>query len=186
LLVLPRPVRERLVAELGKRLDFDIDEVLASPKLRLQLSPAELDKSVLELYEVVIDGPGGDLLRLIGGGGAIALQNLYLRRKNEKERLKNSWLPDVFPSLVDDDDSDDQREGRYAIQRIRWAMRKNIPKGNKVGNSFVPSQSKGKQVSQKSDGGGQLKMSAACYPTTFSSPVRRPIGRGRMTMSLLI
>lgn len=163
LLVLPKPIRERLVAELSKRLDIDFEEALTSPKLKLQLSPAELDSSLLELYEVMIDSPGGDLLRLIGGGGAIALQNLYLRRQIEKERRRSGWLPDVFPSLVEE--TDDDGEGG-PLQRIRWAMRKNIPQNSNHRNPFNLSQQNAKH-SNKNSG---LKMSAS----TGSSLSMRP------------
>jgi hypothetical protein len=77
--VLPKTRRERMAADLEQKFDFDIDEILESPKLRLQLSPAELDKSLLELYDNVSRGPSGDVLRLIGAGGnPIGLQNLYM------------------------------------------------------------------------------------------------------------
>lgn len=122
-------MRERLVAELDKRLDFDIDELLDSPKLRLKLSPAELDQSLLELYDNVSEGPGGDMLRLIGGGGIIAMQNLYMRRHAEKEmwrKLKEGAVLDILPKFVDEDVADD-KDGTLT-QLIRRSLRKNIPR----------------------------------------------------------
>jgi len=135
------------VAELGKRLDIDIEEVLSSPKLKFQLSPAELDSSLLELYEVVSDSPGGDLLRLIGGGGALALQNLYLRRQAERDHMKYGWLPDVFPSLVDEVD-DDKESG--PLKRIRAAMRKNLPHNKGSRSPFSATSSIRKPMSSSS------------------------------------
>lgn len=87
ILVLPNRVKQSLVNELDKRLDFDIDVILQSPKLRLQLSPAELDKKLLELYKNVADGPRGDVLRVIGGGNDVALQDFYVKRKSLQSRL---------------------------------------------------------------------------------------------------
>jgi hypothetical protein len=192
--VLPKPVRDRLVAELGKRLDVDIEEALTSPKLKLQLSPAELDSSLLELYEVMIESPGGDLLKLIGGGGAIALQNLYLRRQAEKERMRNGWLPDVFPSLVDEREDDGEAS---PLQRIRWAMRKNIPSTKNYLGSFTASQKSNKLSASKVDKGGPLKMtlsrpssvSAVTYSTVGMRPhsfSRAPARRGSSFVSILI
>ncbi|GKY98651.1 hypothetical protein MPSEU_000821600 [Mayamaea pseudoterrestris] len=187
--VLPKPVRERLLTELGKRLDIDIEEALTSPKLKLQLSPAELDSSLLELYEYMIDGPGGDLLRLIGGGGAVALQNLYLRRKVEKERLKHGWLPEVFPALLDEAD-DDPEIG--PLQRIRAAMRKNIPQTNSQHRTpFTLSQKPGSKLpTRKSGKDSSVNMMSASPPvfggSTRSSFSSAPPRRGSMYMSILI
>ena len=108
--VLPNRVKQSLVNELDKRLDLDIDFILQSPKLRLQLSPAELDKKLLELYKNVADGPRGDVLRIIGGGNDVALQDLYVKRKSrqsrlgpatgrgteEKERTTSQWVNSVL------------------------------------------------------------------------------------------
>lgn len=91
--VLPNGLKQRLANELGKRLDLDIEKILDSPKLELQLSPAELDKRLLELYENVAGGPGGDLLRVIGGGNDVAFQTLYIKRNAAKERKKNATNP---------------------------------------------------------------------------------------------
>lgn len=126
--VLPKQLRDRVVADLDKRLDLDIDELLESPKLRLQLSPAELDKSLLELYDTISESPSGDLLRLISGGGAIGLQNLYMRRKTQKNMATQQGIfLEFFPSPLDDADSEDLK--RTPSQRVRWALRKNVPVG---------------------------------------------------------
>eukprot|EP00977_Amphora_coffeiformis_P012775 scaffold3231_cov184-Amphora_coffeaeformis.AAC.1 len=54
---LPQSVKERLAQDLEKRLDIDIDEIIESPKLRVKISPAVLDKQLLELYNRVTSGP---------------------------------------------------------------------------------------------------------------------------------
>ena len=61
-LVLPRPIQQSLVKELDKKLDPDIDKILESPTLHLKLSPAELDKSLLDLYARLSESPSGDVL----------------------------------------------------------------------------------------------------------------------------
>ena len=48
--VLPKDIQLRLLKELDKRLDLDVDELLESPKLKVKLSPAELDRQLLEFY----------------------------------------------------------------------------------------------------------------------------------------
>jgi hypothetical protein len=127
--VLPRSIRERLVTELDKRLDLNIDEFLDSPKLRLKLSPAELDKSLLELYDNMSESPGGDILRLVGGGGFIAMQNLYMRRHAERDRwrkLREGVALEIFPTYVDDVDAVDDKD-KSITQMIRRSLRRNIP-----------------------------------------------------------
>lgn len=128
--VLPKPLRDRLVTELSRRLDLDVDEFLSSPKLRLKLSPAELDKSLLELHDRISESPSGDLLRLIGGGGAIGLQNLYMRRQAQKKLRRKGGTLDIFPPFLDPllDETEVEGNNSSARQRIRWAMRKNLPK----------------------------------------------------------
>jgi hypothetical protein len=117
------------VAELDKRLDLNIDEFLDSPKLRLKLSPAELDKSLLELYDNMSESPGGDILRLVGGGGFIAMQNLYMRRHAERDRwrkLREGVALDIFPTYVDDVDAVDDKD-KSVTQMIRRSLKRNIP-----------------------------------------------------------
>lgn len=88
--VLPTKAKERLVKDLEKRLDLDLDSILQSPKLRLQLSPAELDKQLLELYKNIADGPRGDVLRVLGGGQEVAFQDLFIKRRTAKYRRNQS------------------------------------------------------------------------------------------------
>lgn len=82
--VLPKELQHRLIAELDKRLDIDLDELLDSPKLRVKLSPAKLDKLLLELYNSVTEGPRGDVFRVIGGGANVGRQHLYLKQQEAK------------------------------------------------------------------------------------------------------
>lgn len=128
--VLPNRVKQSLVNELDKRLDLDIDFILQSPKLRLQLSPAELDKQLLELYKNVADGPSGDVLRIVGGGNDVALQDLYIKTKNrsknrqsplgpatsedtiEKERTTSQWVNSVLKKNLPDTDAKAVYRGR--------------------------------------------------------------------------
>jgi len=127
MIVLPKPLRDRVVSELDKRLDFDIDEFLESPKLRLKLSPAELDKSLLELYDSISESPAGDIGRLIGGGGKVGMQNMYMRQQAQKELMRNGKFPEFFPPSLDPPVSD-QDTSRTPTQWVQWAMRKNAPK----------------------------------------------------------
>lgn len=82
--VLPKELQQRLIAELDKRLDVDLDELLDSPKLRVKLSPAKLDKLLLDLYDGVTKGPSGDVFRVIGGGSSVGRQHLYLKQQAAK------------------------------------------------------------------------------------------------------
>ena len=131
LIVFPSGVAQRLTNELDKRLDLDIDEELESPKLRLQLSPAELDKRLLKLYKNIVDGPRGDVLRIIGGGQEVALQDLYIKTHALRDRAKdpkNQTILSFGPFEALDDDSDDTK--RTASQWVNWALRRNLPRGN--------------------------------------------------------
>jgi hypothetical protein len=135
-LVLPSGLKQRLVGDLDKRLDLDIDQMLETPKLRLQLSPAELDKRLLELYKNVAEGPSGDVLRNFVGGNEVALQDLYLKKQAAKERARNPGSRGKLsfgPVHAVGEDSD---EKRTASQWVNLALRRNLPKSD-VGN--VPS-----------------------------------------------
>lgn len=161
---LPKPLRDRVANELNKRLDLDINELLGSPKLRLKLSPAELDQSLLELYETLSESPGGDLLRLIGGGGAIGLQNFYMRRQAQKKLLRQGRPPEFFPSLFDDAESEEK--STTPSQRIRWALRQNVPTRNP--QDSTPANKEQSAI------GSNLKMSILQTPKTFSRPIQWP------------
>ena len=123
--VLPKSLKDRLAADLERRLDIDIDEILESPKLRLKISPAELDKQLLELYDRISGGPGGDVLRLIGGGGQVGLQNMYMRRMAKKEKQRKGTIPDPLPLYLMESDDD---SAETLVAGIRRALRRNLPK----------------------------------------------------------
>jgi hypothetical protein len=123
--VLPPRLKQRLSSELGKRLDLDIEKILDSPKLQLQLSPAELDKRLLELYEGVTDGPGGDLLRVIVGGKDVAFQTLYIKRTEARKRRKNAANPRSVVFGPFDDERDEN--ARTASQWVQRALKRNLP-----------------------------------------------------------
>merc|ERR1712157_645748 len=55
-----------------------------SQTLQIKLSPAELDKQLLELYISVTKGLSGDVLRVIGGGTDVGKQFLYLQQQAVK------------------------------------------------------------------------------------------------------
>lgn len=140
-------LRDRLVSELDKKLDWEIGEILESPKLRLNLSPAEVDKSLLDLYTRAAEGTGGDILRTIGGGGPVALQHLYMRRQTMREfrrrrRSGRRYIDpiDFFPSLLrqlDDQPIPEDERKRTTRQWVRWALLQNIPKTGNVPRSMV-------------------------------------------------
>ncbi|KAL3924962.1 MAG: hypothetical protein SGILL_000718 [Bacillariaceae sp.] len=127
--VLPDRVKDRLVNELDKRLDLDIDSILESPKLQLQLAPAALDQQLLYFYKNVTDGPTGDVLRVIAGGQEVALQDFYIKSraakkaaKDPKELEKLNFGP--FQALGDESDED----GRTASQWVNSVLRRTLPK----------------------------------------------------------
>ena len=78
--VFPKSIEQRIVSELEKRLELDLDELVNSPRVRLQLSPAELDAQLLELYNSLSQGPGGEAIRSILGGEYNSKQNLKIKR----------------------------------------------------------------------------------------------------------
>ena len=94
--VLPKELQQRLTTELDKRLDVDLDELMSSPKLRVKLSPAKLDKLLLELFDSVADGPSGDVFRVIGGGINVGKQNLYLKQQQQQSKMGNMEYHEEF------------------------------------------------------------------------------------------
>lgn len=124
-----------MVSELNKRLDLDLDEILLSPKLTLKLSPAELDKSLLDLYDKISESPSGDILRVIGGGGQIGLQNLYLRRKALKDRGRSGSdliVPELFAV---NDWMEPKNHDRSPTHWVRLALQRNLPARKQSSNS---------------------------------------------------
>jgi len=171
-LVLPDRIKQRFENELDKRLDLDIDRILESPKLRLQLSPAELDKQLLEFYKSLVDGPSGDVLRIIGGGQEVAFQILYTRNKSLRERSKNpqsfgkvSFGP--FEALGEEFNE----EERTASQWVNYVLRRNLPKSEDT-------ELHRGEYSDKKDKSDELTMSLSkrgFYRQQFSRTPPRPI-----------
>lgn len=137
-----------MIAELDKRLELDIDAIMESPKLRLQLSPAELDNQLLELYNKVSQGPGGDVVRVIGGGTNVGMQNLYMKRQARKKAQQNdpdgadSDWPFSLPVFSDGDEVEEKE--RTTTQWVKLALRRNLPPVKNT--SFLP------KVKQKASG----------------------------------
>lgn len=132
-------MKQLLVTELEKRLELDIDLILESPKLRLRLSPAELDKQLLDLYKKVADGPSGDIFRIIGGGKEVALQDFYIKKRAARGRARNPQTVDKitfgpFESLGDDSDS----SRRTVSQLVNSVLRRNLPKTEIIPRDEVP------------------------------------------------
>ena len=119
--VLPKDLQHRIVSELDKKLDIDLDRVLASPKLRLKLSAAELDKQLLELYNKVSQSPSGDVLRVVGGGTDVGKQNLYLRQQAMRVRNQN---PSRARTLID---VGEVYEEEGAAGLVRLSLKRNFP-----------------------------------------------------------
>ena len=153
--VLPKELQKRMLAELNKRLDLDIDAILESPKLRLQLSPAELDKQLLDFYTKASQGPSGDILRVIGGGANVGRQNLYLKQQARKQRKSSDFFtfPDVFADLEDTD----ERE-RTTTQWVKLALSRALPPKSS------PSFTKKKATSLSAKNQDSTKMSFS-YPS---------------------
>lgn len=177
--VLPKELQRRLTMELDKRLEVDIDTVLESPKLRIQLSPAELDKRLLAFYNDVSRSPSGDALRVISGGANVGMQNLYMktqaRKQRRRERIGRSFDPafdPVFnlPSLWNDDDEIDET-ARTPTQWVTLALRRNLPLEQ---GEFVPKASSIKEP--KGDAAANTKMTMRTPPlSTTKLPTRKSI-----------
>jgi hypothetical protein len=118
--VLPKDLQQRLIAELDKRLDVDVDTLLGSPKLKIQLSPAELDRQLLDLYNNLSESPSGDVLRVIGGGSTVGRQNYYLRQQAVKAvREKRKFRLNQPNPIMDGEET-------TASTWIQRALRKNL------------------------------------------------------------
>jgi len=191
--VLPNRVKESFVNELDRRLDLDFDNMLQSPKLRLQLSPAELDKQLLEFYKSVVDGPSGDILRQLGGGSDVALQDLYIKKNSLRGRSKN---PQSFGNVsigpFDALGEDSDKEERTASQWVNSVLRRNLPKIDDVESHQEDHAEKKKDKSDEltmslSRRGSDLRP-LSCYPPR--PPLFRDsfcVGRSRVSsFSLLI
>ena len=91
---------------------------MSQPELRLQLSPAELDKSLLELYNQVSVSPGGDILRVIGGGTDVGRQNQYIQQKTQGGEVDRPRF--------------EQRFGQRAARGVQRVLEDNLARQNKA------------------------------------------------------
>jgi len=141
--VLPKDLKSKMVTELDKRLDLDLDEILDSQTLRIKLSPAELDKQLLELYNSVVEGPKGDVFRVIGGGTDVGKQFLYLqqqavkRRKQEQQQLRHHKAAALYDegrgegsTTLTESNHDDNHKGisqsTLPAERVKRAIQRNL------------------------------------------------------------
>jgi hypothetical protein len=155
--------------ELDKRLDIDIDAVLDSPKLRIQLSPAELDKRLLSFYNEITKGPSGDVLRVIGGGTNVGMQNLYMKRQANKRRRREASgtlsSPTTEPfEILEKDTSESDETIRTPIQGISRALRRNLP--YKSGEFVIRSSSKLKTSTREDPTNNKMNMMLMVPPKT--------------------
>lgn len=120
--VLPQRTKEQLIAELDKRLNVDLDDLLSSPKLRVKLSPAKLDKLLLELYDGVIQGESGDIFRVIGGGANVGRQNRYVKQQTRlaKNQMKQDLAADIAPHAL------------TPTSLVKRALRRNLPREDRA------------------------------------------------------
>ena len=150
-------MRDSLVKELDKRLDLDIDKLLSSPKLEVKLSPAELDKQCIELYESIAKGPSGDLLRVIGGGQEVAMQHRYMKRQALK-KLQSDRAMNVTAPFFFFDGSADEKDGT-ASQRVRWAMRRNLQRNdNRPSHYSLPKRRKEDTATRQEENNMQMSL----------------------------
>ena len=154
--VLPKEMKNVMVKELDKRLDLDLDEVLGSPKLKVKLSPAELDKILLELYNNVVEGPGADVLRIIGGGANVGRQKYYMKQQalrhkrlqqQQTKKDKPSELTWVPPEFLEDVGTG----GSSSITKlIKKTLKRNYSK-NPNGNTSRLKSEKPERISMERD-----------------------------------
>lgn len=125
--VLPYDLKQGMLYELEKRLDIDVDELLTSPKLKFQLSPAELDRQLLDLYNTVIKNPGADMLRTVLGGANVGRQSYYLKQEatkaRKKELLEEKGMNSRKPEFLEDVGVGG---GKTATARIKRTLRRNL------------------------------------------------------------
>jgi len=193
--VLSKDLQQYMIKELDKRLNLDVDELLASPKMKIRLSPAELDKQLLELHDLISEGPSGDVLRVIGGGANVGRQNLYLKQQalkghtnptktsNIDTRVDSSILTTMgSPQFLEDvgigGDS-------TATNWIKRALRRNLLPKN---TSFLDSNESSTKSSTKTSTPGRKEgptMSLNFSPFKPNSPARysiRPCYRPKVTV----
>lgn len=144
--VLPKDVQLRLISELDKRLDVNLDELLDSPKLRVKLSPAKLDKLLLELYDNVTKGPSGDVLRVIGGGANVGRQAQYIKQQQRTASMQDQ---DNSPILDFTSFASNVAEASTPTSLVKRALKRNFPQkrtNDRLPNGAVPKDKKAREV----------------------------------------
>lgn len=88
-----------------------------------------MDQRLLELYNSFSEGPTGDVLRIIGGGQEVALQDFYIKNRAARNAAKDPQASEKLrfgPFQTRGDDSDDAK--RTASQWVNLVLRRNLPK----------------------------------------------------------
>ena len=181
--VLPKELQQRLMTELDKRLDVDLDELLSSPKLRVKLSPAKLDKLLLELYDGVIQGSSGDVFRVIGGGSTVGRQNLYVKQK--EQQLKEAEMQQYegkSPPLAEDHVATLVGGGDASTPTslVKRALKRNLPQ-NKWTNSLSKSADVGHPKEEKKREVPKMSLLTRSTQSNHSSRMVRPVRYGGFT-----
>jgi len=114
-------MRQTFLRGLKRRLDIDNASVFETQAWNttvfeaqawnISLSPAELDASLLDLYNGAAKGlrydtvekkrtssltnSSGDVLRTLVGGGPIAFQDAYMRKQHKNNKIRMGMLPDA-------------------------------------------------------------------------------------------
>lgn len=174
--VFPESIEQRIVSELDKRLDLDLDEIVSSPKLRLKLSPAELDAQLLDLYNSLSQGPGGEAIRSTFGGEYVKKQNLRTQKK--QQNISPKILKNPKPVFAPDSDflEDWANENAFAPEDwVKTTLRRNFPGSydkfaGDVSPSELDSTNGGTNGSSKNDGSHESKISA--NPSSSQSKTR--------------
>ena len=153
--VLPKELQQRLITELD-RLDVDFDELMSSPKLRLQfqLSPAKLNKLLLELYYSVTNGP------------RVGKPNLYMKQQQSK-LTKTQYHNDL-----------EDLEDSTPVSPVKKALRHNLLTKHQIDfedDTLIPSTkaSTGIRNEEKTP-----KMSLMCSTPRSTNASIRPLHHG--------
>jgi len=168
--VLPKELQQRLITELDKRLDVDFDELMSSPKLRVKLSPAKLDKLLLELYDSVTDGPSGDVFRVIGGGANVGKQNLYMKQQQSKS-TKARYHDDL-------EDLEDSKP----VSLVKKALRRNLLTKHQIDfedDTLIPSTKTSMGIRNEEQ---TPKMSLMCSTPRITDASIRHLHRGSFVL----
>lgn len=145
--VLPEDLQKRMLSELDKRLEVDVDSLLASPKLKLQLSPAELDKQLLDLYNAFAENPSADMVRTVLGGANVGRQGHYLKEQARKQKnlvRLESGEKNALPQFLDDVGVG---EYRSATSWIKKTLRRNLQQSGS--HSFLQDKKMPSNINEK-------------------------------------